>query len=212
MSDFEYCILSVKKRFKIGYVKFQVDRYTLPNGRHIIMLAEGRLVNLGCAHGHPSFVMSSSFTNQVMAQVELWTKSGEYKIDVVMLPKKVSPLAHLFLFVDFSSLLENLFAFFTKPYLCGCINQGSLLIVFGFSFFSLMNKLLHLTWTILGFAFRSSVQTSQIILGCQLKDRSSLAFTVTKRMNDEAKGIIKIPKYGKSHLNIIIQDIILYCA
>jgi len=70
-------------------VKPQVDRYTLPNGRHIILLAEGRLVNLGCAHGHPSFVMSSSFTNQVMAQIELWTKAGEYKIDVVMLPKKL---------------------------------------------------------------------------------------------------------------------------
>ncbi|XP_065065123.1 adenosylhomocysteinase B-like [Rhopilema esculentum] len=70
-------------------VKPQVDRYTLPNGRHVILLAEGRLVNLGCAHGHPSFVMSSSFTNQVMAQLELWTKTDEYKIDVVMLPKKL---------------------------------------------------------------------------------------------------------------------------
>lgn len=68
-------------------IKPQVDRYTLPNGKHIILLAEGRLVNLGCAHGHPSFVMSNSFTNQVLAQIELWTKHGEYKLGVHMLPK-----------------------------------------------------------------------------------------------------------------------------
>merc|ERR1719447_2569549 len=68
-------------------IKPQVDRYTLPNGNHIILLAEGRLVNLGCAHGHPSFVMSNSFTNQVLAQIELWQKVGEYKIGVHMLPK-----------------------------------------------------------------------------------------------------------------------------
>ena len=70
-------------------VKPQVDRYTLPNGRHIILLAEGRLVNLGCAHGHPSFVMSNSFTNQVLAQIELWKNHDNYKIGVVMLPKKL---------------------------------------------------------------------------------------------------------------------------
>ena len=69
-----------------------MDRYTLPNGRHIILLAEGRLVNLGCAHGHPSFVMSNSFTNQVLAQLELWTKSEDYKIGVYVLPKRVSIL------------------------------------------------------------------------------------------------------------------------
>jgi len=68
-------------------IKPQVDRYCLPNGNHIILLAEGRLVNLGCAHGHPSFVMSSSFTNQVLAQIELWQKREEYKIGVHMLPK-----------------------------------------------------------------------------------------------------------------------------
>lgn len=55
-------------------IKPQVHRYTLSNGRHIIILAEGRLVNLGCATGHPSFVMSTSFTNQVLAQIELFTK------------------------------------------------------------------------------------------------------------------------------------------
>jgi len=70
-------------------VKPQVDRYTLKNGRHIVLLAEGRLVNLGCAMGHPSFVMSNSFTNQVLAQIELWTKSDQYKIGVFILPKKL---------------------------------------------------------------------------------------------------------------------------
>jgi len=68
-------------------IKPQVDRYTMKNGRHIILLAEGRLVNLGCATGHPSFVMSNSFTNQVMAQMELWQKPDEYKLGVHMLPK-----------------------------------------------------------------------------------------------------------------------------
>uniref|UniRef100_A0A493TCV7 adenosylhomocysteinase n=1 Tax=Anas platyrhynchos platyrhynchos TaxID=8840 RepID=A0A493TCV7_ANAPP len=70
-------------------VKPQVDRYTLRNGRHIILLAEGRLVNLGCAMGHPSFVMSNSFTNQVLAQIELWTNSDKYSVGVHFLPKKL---------------------------------------------------------------------------------------------------------------------------
>jgi len=70
-------------------IKPQVDRYKLANGRHIVLLAEGRLCNLGCATGHPSFVMSSSFTNQVLAQLELWTKPGQYPIGVHLLPKKL---------------------------------------------------------------------------------------------------------------------------
>lgn len=70
-------------------IKPQVDRYKLPNGRSVILLAEGRLVNLGCAHGHPSFVMSNSFTNQVLAQIELYTKQGQYKVGVYILPKKL---------------------------------------------------------------------------------------------------------------------------
>ncbi|XP_076328485.1 adenosylhomocysteinase [Tachypleus tridentatus] len=70
-------------------IKPQVDRYKLANGNHIILLAEGRLVNLGCATGHPSFVMSNSFTNQVLAQIELWTKKGQYKVGVYFLPKKL---------------------------------------------------------------------------------------------------------------------------
>ncbi|XP_026476661.1 adenosylhomocysteinase-like [Ctenocephalides felis] len=70
-------------------IKPQVDRYELSTGAHIILLAEGRLVNLGCAMGHPSFVMSNSFTNQVLAQIELWTKPGQYAVGVHMLPKKL---------------------------------------------------------------------------------------------------------------------------
>merc|ERR1712137_425287 len=67
----------------------QVDRYTMKSGRHLILLAEGRLVNLGCAHGHPSFVMSNSFTNQVLAQIELWKNHENYTVGVHMLPKKL---------------------------------------------------------------------------------------------------------------------------
>ncbi|OTF80974.1 adenosylhomocysteinase-like protein [Euroglyphus maynei] len=66
-------------------IKPQVDRYTLSNGRHIILLASGRLVNLGCATGHPSFVMSNSFTNQVLAQMELFNK--KYDLGIYTLPK-----------------------------------------------------------------------------------------------------------------------------
>jgi adenosylhomocysteinase len=68
-------------------VKPQVDLYTLKNGRQVILLAEGRLVNLGCATGHPSFVMSNSFTNQTLAQIELWTNTKNYENKVYMLPK-----------------------------------------------------------------------------------------------------------------------------
>ena len=67
-------------------IKPQVDLYTI-NGKNVIVLAEGRLVNLGCATGHPSFVMSNSFTNQTLAQIELWTNSGAYENEVYMLPK-----------------------------------------------------------------------------------------------------------------------------
>ena len=59
-------------------IKPQVDRYTMQNGKHLIVLAEGRLVNLGCAMGHPSFVMSNSFSNQVLAQIELLCNPGKY--------------------------------------------------------------------------------------------------------------------------------------
>ena len=66
-------------------IKPQVDKYTFPDGHAIFVLAEGRLVNLGCATGHPSFVMSNSFTNQTLAQIELWTE--EMEVNVYRLPK-----------------------------------------------------------------------------------------------------------------------------
>jgi len=68
-------------------IKPQVDQYLLTSGNHVIVLAQGRLVNLGCAMGHPSFVMSNSFSNQVLAQIALWT--DKYNIGVYMLPKKL---------------------------------------------------------------------------------------------------------------------------
>jgi adenosylhomocysteinase len=68
-------------------IKPQVDEVQFPDGKKIIVLAKGRLVNLGCATGHPSFVMSASFTNQTLAQIELWTKSEQYGNDVYVLPK-----------------------------------------------------------------------------------------------------------------------------
>ncbi|KAJ2386008.1 S-adenosyl-L-homocysteine hydrolase [Coemansia sp. RSA 2611] len=68
-------------------IKSGVDRYLMPNGRHLILLAEGRLVNLACATGHPSFVMSNSFSNQVLAQIALWTDNATYPLGVHVLPK-----------------------------------------------------------------------------------------------------------------------------
>ena len=68
-------------------VKPQVDEVEFPDGKRVIVLAEGRLVNLGCATGHPSFVMSASFTNQVLAQIELWENTDKYKNDIYVLPK-----------------------------------------------------------------------------------------------------------------------------
>ncbi len=73
-------------------IKPQVDKYVFPDGHSILLLAEGRLVNLGCAMGHPSFVMSTSFTNQVLAQIELFTKAKEYKNEVYRLPKKLDEM------------------------------------------------------------------------------------------------------------------------
>lgn len=76
-------------RVKKMEIKPQVDRYTFMNGRSILLLAEGRLVNLGCATGHPSFVMSNSFTNQTLAQMALWDDTDQYEIGVHTLPKKL---------------------------------------------------------------------------------------------------------------------------
>ena len=68
-------------------IKPQVDHIIFPDGKRIILLAEGRLVNLGCATGHASFVMSNPFSNQVLAQIELWQNAGKYKNEVYVLPK-----------------------------------------------------------------------------------------------------------------------------
>lgn len=70
-------------------IKPQVDKYRFPDGHEIILLAEGRLANLGCATGHPAFVMSNSFTNQVLAQIELWQNNNKYNVGVYTLPKKL---------------------------------------------------------------------------------------------------------------------------
>ena len=77
------------KNFKWHPVKPQVDEVEFPDGKRIILLAEGRLVNLGCATGHPSFVMSASFTNQTLAQIELWGNPGKYTNEVYILPKSL---------------------------------------------------------------------------------------------------------------------------
>ena len=75
------------RNLKWEEVKPQVDEVIFPDGKRLIVLAQGRLVNLGCANGHPSFVMSTSFTNQVLAQIELWTKGEKYQKKVYVLPK-----------------------------------------------------------------------------------------------------------------------------
>jgi adenosylhomocysteinase len=75
------------KEYRWDNIKPQVDHIIFPDGKRIILLAEGRLVNLGCATGHPSFVMSNSFTNQVLAQIELFTRGGQYENKVYVLPK-----------------------------------------------------------------------------------------------------------------------------
>ncbi|MFY0613873.1 MAG: adenosylhomocysteinase, partial [Hyphomicrobiaceae bacterium] len=75
------------KNFKWTNIKPQVDMVEFPDGKRMILLSEGRLLNLGNATGHPSFVMSASFTNQVLAQIELFTKGDQYKNEVFVLPK-----------------------------------------------------------------------------------------------------------------------------
>ena len=79
--------LETNKDIKEINIKPQVDKFIMPDGRAIVVLARGRLVNLGCATGHPSFVMSASFTNQTLAQIELFTNKGKYPVGVYMLPK-----------------------------------------------------------------------------------------------------------------------------
>lgn len=89
--DSEIDIAALRK-YKWENIKPQVDHVILPDGKRVIVLAEGRLVNLGCATGHPSFVMSTSFTNQVLAQIELWQNNKQYPIGVYVLPKQLDEM------------------------------------------------------------------------------------------------------------------------
>lgn len=89
--DSEIDIASLKQ-YPWENIKPQVDHIILPSGNRLILLAEGRLVNLGCATGHPSFVMSASFTNQVLAQLELWQHNDKYPLGVFVLPKKLDEM------------------------------------------------------------------------------------------------------------------------
>ncbi|MBK9984918.1 MAG: adenosylhomocysteinase [Saprospiraceae bacterium] len=88
-------------------IKPQVDKYTI-NGKDILLLAEGRLVNLGCAMGHPSFVMSNSFTNQTLAQIELWTKGDQYEHKVYVLPKHLDELVARLHLAKLGAVLDEL--------------------------------------------------------------------------------------------------------
>ena len=86
-NEIQVSMLDRSEEIEKEEVKPQVDRYTFPDGHAIFILAEGRLVNLGCATGHPSFVMSNSFTNQVLAQIDLW--ENDRKVDVYRLSKEL---------------------------------------------------------------------------------------------------------------------------
>jgi adenosylhomocysteinase len=79
--------IAALRNYQWHNVKPQVDEVEFPDGKRLLVLAEGRLVNLGCATGHPSFVMSASFTNQVLAQIELWQNAAKYENKVYVLPK-----------------------------------------------------------------------------------------------------------------------------
>ena len=108
--DNEIDMAWLNENFEKVEIKPQVDKYNV-NGKDIIILAEGRLVNLGCATGHPSFVMSNSFTNQTLAQIELWTNRDAYKNEVYMLPKhldeKVAKLHLAKIGVELTELRED---------------------------------------------------------------------------------------------------------
>ena len=111
--------ISALSNFKWIEIKPQVDEVEFPDGKKIIVLAKGRLVNLGCATGHPSFVMSSSFTNQVLAQIELWGGADKYSNDVYVLPKhldeKVAALHLEKLGVKLTKLTEKQAAYIGVP-------------------------------------------------------------------------------------------------
>ena len=107
------------KSYKWDNIKPQVDHVIFPDGKRIILLAEGRLVNLGCATGHPSYVMSSSFANQVLAQIELFTKTQDYPVGVYILPKaldeKVARLQLSTLSAQLSELTDEQAAYIGVP-------------------------------------------------------------------------------------------------
>ena len=107
------------KGYKWDNIKPQVDHVIFPDGKRIILLAEGRLVNLGCATGHPSYVMSSSFANQVLAQIELFTKTKDYPVGVYILPKaldeKVARLQLSTLSAQLSELTDEQAAYIGVP-------------------------------------------------------------------------------------------------
>lgn len=88
-SEIQIASLTSDPKIERINIKPQVDKFVYPDGKGIIVLAEGRLVNLGCAHGHPSFVMSNSFSNQVLAQLALWDTNNQFELGVHMLPKKL---------------------------------------------------------------------------------------------------------------------------
>jgi adenosylhomocysteinase len=99
------------KQYKWENIKPQVDHIIFPDGRRLILLAEGRLVNLGCGTGHPSYVMSSSFANQTIAQIELFTNTSKYPVGVYVLPKhldeKVARLQLAKLNAELTTLTET---------------------------------------------------------------------------------------------------------
>jgi adenosylhomocysteinase len=111
--------IAALSNYKWTEVKPGTDLVEFPDGKQIIVLAKGRLVNLGCATGHPSFVMSASFTNQTLAQIELWTKGENYKNEVYVLPKhldeKVAALHLEKLGVQLSKLSEKQAAYIGVP-------------------------------------------------------------------------------------------------
>jgi adenosylhomocysteinase len=116
--DNEIDVASLKK-YQWTNVKPQVDLVTFPDGKSILLLAEGRLVNLGCGTGHPSYVMSSSFANQTIAQIELYTRTSEYPIGVYTLPKhldeKVARLQLTTLNAQLTELTDEQAAYISVP-------------------------------------------------------------------------------------------------
>ena len=111
--------IAALRNYKWHNVKPQVDEVEFPDGKRLIVLAEGRLVNFGCATGHPSFVMSASFTNQVLAQIELWNNAGNYEKKVYVLPKhldeKVAALHLAKLGVKLTTLSKDQAAYLGMP-------------------------------------------------------------------------------------------------